>query len=92
VGSLLCAAANSSSQFIGGRAVAGIGAAGIFQGTLCVITKGVVLEKRPVYQGVVISVFGVSICLGPVIGGAFADHVSWRWCFWMYGTMTPRPD
>lgn len=83
VGSTVCAAAPDSKAFIVGRAVAGLGAAGILQGALAIIGYIVELERRPMFMGIVISVFGISICIGPVMGGAITDHVSWRWCFWM---------
>lgn len=84
VGSIVCAAAPSSPVFILGRAIAGLGAAGIFQGALGIVGLIVALDKRPLYMGVVVSVFGIALCLGPVLGGVFTDKVSWRWCFWMY--------
>lgn len=84
VGSILCAAAPNSPTFILGRAIAGLGAAGLLQGALCIIGYTVELDKRPLYMSIVISVFGIAVCLGPVMGGIFTDHVSWRWCFWMY--------
>lgn len=83
VGSILCAVAPSSAVFIFGRAVAGTGAAGLLQGALAIITHIVELERRPLFMGIVISVFGLSICIGPVMGGAFVDSIGWRWCFWM---------
>lgn len=83
VGSTVCAAAPESKAFIVGRVVAGLGAAGILQGALAIIGYIVELERRPLFMGIVISVFGVSICIGPVMGGAIIDRVSWRWCFWM---------
>jgi MFS family permease len=83
-GSVACAAAKSANVFIFGRALAGCGAAGLFQGALNVITATVPLAKRPLYLSAVISVFGISVCVGPVIGGAFTQQFSWRWCFWMY--------
>ncbi|KAH9863980.1 hypothetical protein J1614_009913 [Plenodomus biglobosus] len=83
VGSIICAAAPKSVVFIFGRAVAGCGAAGLFQGALSIITSTVPLEKRPLYLGIVISVWGISVCIGPVVGGAFTQEVSWRWCFWI---------
>ena len=70
-------------MFIIGRAVAGLGAAGILQGALAVIGQVVELEKRPLYMGVVASVFAVTVCVGPVLGGVFTERLSWRWCFWM---------
>ena len=83
VGSVLCAAAPNSSTFILGRVVAGIGAAGLFQGALCIIALSVPLEKRPLFLGIVVSAFGLAACFGPILGGALTKDVTWRWCFWM---------
>ncbi|KAF2242995.1 permease of the major facilitator superfamily [Trematosphaeria pertusa] len=83
VGSIICAVAPKSTVFILGRAIAGCGAAGLFQGALNIITNTVPLEKRPLYLGIVISVWGISVCIGPVLGGAFTQNISWRWCFWI---------
>lgn len=83
VGSAICAAAPNSQTFIVGRAIAGIGAAGLFQGALTIVGLTVSLEKRPLYLGVIVSVFGIALAFGPPLGGALTDHASWRWCFWM---------
>lgn len=74
-------------MFIVGRAIAGLGAAGLLQGSLSIIGHAVELQKRPLYMGIVISVFVISVCIGPVIGGALTTNVSWRWCFWMSVTL-----
>lgn len=89
-GSILCAAAPSSRAFIAGRTVQGCGAAGILQGALVIITNTVPLEKRPFYLSVVISSFGLCVKIGPLLGGTFTEHASWRWCFWMFVSLQSR--
>ncbi|RAH63058.1 efflux pump antibiotic resistance protein [Aspergillus piperis CBS 112811] len=82
-GSVLCAASPSSTAFIVGRAITGVGAAGLYQGALSIVGLSVPLEKRPMYLGIVLSVFGIAACLGPPLGGILTQHVTWRWCFWI---------
>ena len=57
---------------------------GLLQDALAIIGHVAELRKIPMYQGIVVSSFGVSACIEPVLGGAFTDKASWRWCFWMY--------
>jgi fucose permease len=79
VGSVICAAATSSAMFIIGRAIAGSGAAALFQGGMTIIAYSVPLRKRPIYIAALSSMFGIASVVGPVLGGAFTDNVSWRW-------------
>ncbi|KAI1853893.1 hypothetical protein JX265_012578 [Neoarthrinium moseri] len=83
VGSVICASARSSAVLIFGRAFLGFGAAGLLQDALAIIGFAVQLDKVPLYQGVVVSSLGISVCVGPILGGALTDRASWRWCFWM---------
>lgn len=81
VGSAVCGAAPSSNALIVGRAIAGMGAAGIFSGGLIIIAYTVPLNKRPLYTGMIGAVYGISSVIGPLLGGAFTDGPGWPWCF-----------
>ncbi|KAF5380253.1 hypothetical protein D9757_008194 [Collybiopsis confluens] len=83
VGSVVCAAATSSLMFIIGRAVAGLGASALLSGSLNIIAYAVALEKRAAYNAGVSSMFAIASIAGPLMGGAFADTISWRWSFWI---------
>ena len=80
---MLCATAPNSKSFITGRAIAGIGAAGLLQGAFGILTYVCTLEKRLLFLGSVVSLFGLFSSIGPVLGGELTGRTSWRWCFWM---------
>lgn len=83
LGSLICAVAPSSTALIVGRAFAGVGAAGIGSGSYTIIGFSASPKNRPMFTGIVGTSYGVAAAVGPLIGGAFSDKVSWRWCFYI---------
>ncbi|KAK8047385.1 hypothetical protein PG996_015449 [Apiospora saccharicola] len=83
VGSLVCAVAPTSPVLIAGRAIAGLGVAGIFSGCTVITSFVVPLEKRPLAFSLFGAVWGAAFVAGPLLGGAFTDHVTWRWCFYI---------
>ncbi|KAF3914405.1 hypothetical protein ABW21_db0206378 [Orbilia brochopaga] len=73
IGSIVCASAPSSTAFIVGRAIAGVGAAALFSGGMTIIGFTVPLRKRAIYIAALSSMFGISSVVGPLLGGAFTD-------------------
>ncbi|KAL2020338.1 hypothetical protein VTK56DRAFT_8566 [Thermocarpiscus australiensis] len=83
LGSLVCALAPSSRALIAGRAVAGFGASGVLAGGFTILTTIIPLHKRAVWTGVMGSTFSLASIVGPVLGGALTQNVTWRWCFYI---------
>lgn len=79
VGSLVAALSNSMGMLIAARAVQGCGGGGLL--VLVNITIGDLfsLRSRGAFYGIVGGVWAIASALGPIIGGAFTDKVSWRW-------------
>lgn len=83
LGSLICGVAPTSTALIVGRAVAGVGSAGIFSGALIIVAYSVPLAKRPMYTGFIGAMYGIASVAGPLLGGVFTDKATWRWCFFI---------
>ncbi|OTB05675.1 hypothetical protein M426DRAFT_56491 [Hypoxylon sp. CI-4A] len=83
IGSVISGWAPSSAALIVGRAIAGLGSAGILTGSFVIVATAVPLTARPIYTAIVGLMFGVGATIGPLIGGVFTDLVTWRWCFWI---------
>lgn len=75
VGSAVCGAAPSSVALIIGRAIAGIGAAGIFSGGMMLVLPLIPLRRRPLFISFFGMVFAIASVVGPIVGGSFTDKV-----------------
>lgn len=82
-GSFLCGLAGNMTLLILWRGVQGIGAGGLMVTSMALIADVVPLRDRGKYQGTIGAVFGVATVIGPLLGGLFTDHLSWRWAFYV---------
>lgn len=83
IGSFLCGLAQNMNMLIASRAIQGIGGGGLAVTATALIADVIPLRERGRYQGAMGAVFGVTTLVGPLIGGLFTDHLSWRWAFYV---------
>jgi MFS family permease len=67
LGSLICGVAPSSVAFIVGRAIAGLGAAGLLNGSMIIVAEKVTIERRPTFTGMIGGMYGIASVAGPLV-------------------------
>ena len=70
-------------MFIASRAIQGIGGGGIVVLPNICVSDLFSMRKRGQYFGILGMVWAIASAIGPILGGVFAEKVSWRWCFYI---------
>ncbi|KAE8131983.1 major facilitator superfamily domain-containing protein [Aspergillus pseudotamarii] len=83
IGSLIAGVSPTSAALVLGRAISGMGCAGIITGVFTMVVQSFPLRQRPFFTGIAAGVEGASATVAPLLGGALTDSISWRWCFYL---------
>ncbi|WP_446899041.1 MDR family MFS transporter [Clostridium sp. LBM24168] len=83
IGSFLCGLSRNMYELMAFRAIQGIGAGAVYTITYTIIGDQFSVSERAKVQGWLSSVWGISSLIGPFVGGALIDILSWHWIFFI---------
>jgi MFS family permease len=85
LGSVVSAVAPNSITLITGRAISGVGAAGLVSGTTTILSYCVALKTQAKISGIVLGMYSIGAAIGPLVGGSITDSkaLTWRFVFWI---------
>ena len=83
VGAIVAAVANNFTTILVGRSIQGVGGGGIISLTEIIVTDMVPLRERGKWFSFLSAMWSVGTVVGPLLGGGFAQNVTWRWIFWI---------
>ncbi|CAG7928163.1 unnamed protein product [Penicillium olsonii] len=83
VSSIVCATATSMEALIIGRSFQGVAGGGLLQLVTIIISDLFSVRHRSLYLGLMEVMWAFAGGVGPLLGGAFSQYVTWRWTFWI---------
>ncbi|GAP88123.1 putative major facilitator superfamily transporter [Rosellinia necatrix] len=83
VGTIISTLATTFTVLLSGRAIQGVGGGGIYTLGYIVVSDIIPLRQRPKYLALIVAGWALGTVIGPVTGGAVAEHAQWQWIFYI---------